>query len=284
MALASLLFSTKAGGAAGRIFLRKVYGFMAVALAATGGAAYAGERFGVYPLLEKVPALLPVALAAPIVLLLLSYRIERMGRAAAHLAFWSCALLLGFSLSGIFEVYAGTSIARTFFATGAAFAVTSAYSAATRTDLTRLGSLLLMGLVGVLLVGLANLLFTSSLLQITIELAGVILFAALTAYDTQHILELGRNSRGRVSEKMAIIGALTLYLDFINLFVSLLQFRRLGFSLPRYAHRMAAWSRLFVESEPRPKPSWRRSALGILRWARARIAPRGTRRMQDHGR
>jgi len=262
-----------------RAFVRDVYAYMALGLFITGTAAYLAERSGFYVELETSRLLLIVSLAAPLsMLLLLSYRIERMKRATAHISFWSYALLMGLSFSGLLEVYAQTSVARAFLISGAMFGAMSAYSYITTTDLSRFGSLLLMGLIGIIIVGLANLVFVSPPLQVSIEAFGIILFAALTAYDTQYLLKLHRLRRDvRASEGMAIIGALALYLDFINLFATLLQLRRLGFSLVRYSHRMAAWSRLFVMGDQLPKKTLRQSAAATFRWLRSRVVRRKTR-------
>lgn len=254
------------------MFLRGVYTYMALGLLVTGIFAYVEDRLGLYAAIEKSPALLTIALAAPLAMvLLLSYRIERMTLTTAHVAFWCYAVLVGLSLSGIFEFYAGASIARTFFIAAATFAGMSAYGYATRHDLSHFGSLLLMGLVGLVIAGLVNLLFVSHPAQLAIEMIGIIVFVGLTAYDTQHIKELYRGDDDAVvTGKKTIIGALSLYLDFINLFLTLLQLRRWGFVLARHSHRMVAWSRLLASGEPRPKRTMRKSARAAIRWWRAR--------------
>jgi uncharacterized protein len=256
------------------VFLRGVYTYMALGLLVTGIVAYLDERSGLYPALEKTPELLMGALVAPLALvLLLSYRIEKMNLTMAHLAFWAYAALVGLSLSGIFELYAGVSVARTFFITAGTFAAMSVYGYATRNDLSRFGSLLLMGLVGLIIAGLVNIFFASTPLQFAIESVGVVVFLALTAYDTQHIKELYRSGDDTVvTGKKVIIGALTLYLDVVNLFLTLLQLRRWGLALVRHSHRMAAWSRLLVSGEQRSKQTSRRSARRAMRWLRAHFA------------
>ncbi len=255
-------------------FLRDVYAYMALGLSVTGVVAFLDQRSGLYATIEKTPILLTCALAAPLALvLLLSYRIEKMSPAMAHLAFWAYSALVGFSLSEAFELYASASIARTCFITAATFMVMCFYGYATHRDLSRFGTLLLMGLVGVIIAGLINILFASNPLQIAIEIIGVVVFVALTAYDAQHIKELYRGGDiAPVLEKKAIIGALTLYLDFVNLLLTLIQLRRWGFALARHSHRMAAWSRLLASGEPRKKQTWRQSARKTMRWLRARLA------------
>jgi hypothetical protein len=263
--------SAPANGA--RIFLRGVHSYMTLGLAVTGAVAYLDARCGFYAVLEKTPELLAGVLVAPLALvLLLSYRIEKMNLTMAHFAFWTYAALVGLSLSGIFELYTGASVARTFFITAAMFAAMSVQGFTTRHDLSRFGAVLLMGLVGLIVCGLLNVLFFSTYLQLAIETVGVILFVALTAYDTQHIKELYRdNDAAVVTGKKEIIGALTLYLDFINLFLTLVQLRRWGFALARHSHRMAAWSRLLASGGRRSKRTWRQSARRTLRWLRARL-------------
>jgi FtsH-binding integral membrane protein len=206
--------------------------------------------------------------------LLLSYRIEKMSLKTAHAAFWAYSALVGLSISGIFELYAGANVTRTFFITAGTFALMSTYGYITRKDLSRFGSALLMGLIGLVIVGLLNLLLASTPLQLVVEVIGVVVFVALAAYDTQHIKEIFRASDSTVvSEKKAIIGALTLYLDVVNLFLTLLQLRHWGFAMARYSHRMAAWSRLLASGERRSKTTWRRSARRTMRWLRLRVVP-----------
>ncbi len=154
----------------------------------------------------------------------------------------------------------------------------SIYGYATRSDLSRFGALLLMGLVGLIIAFLVNIFFASTPLQLAIEIAGVALFLALAAYDTQHIKELYRGGDNAVvAGKKAIIGALTLYLDVVNLFLTLLQVRRWGYALARHSHRMAAWSRLLVSGEPQSRRTWRQSARRATRWLRAQLGIRKSR-------
>jgi FtsH-binding integral membrane protein len=265
---------TSAAPDAARVFLRGVHTYMALGLSVTGIVAYLDERSGLYAALEKTPELLVSALVAPLALVfLLSYRIEKMNLTTAHLAFWTYTVLVGLSLSGIFELYVGASVARTFFITAGTFAAMSVYGYSTRNDLSRFGSLLLMGLVGLVIAVLVNIFFASTPLQIAIEIVGVVVFVALTAYDTQHIKELYHSSDDTVvTGKKAIIGALTLYLDVVNLFLTILQLRRWGFALVRHSHRMASWSRLLASGERPSKQTSRQSARRAMRWLRARLA------------
>lgn len=123
-------------------------------------------------------------------MILLSFRVERMSLGAAPTAFCAYAGLVGLSLAGIFLAYTGTSIARTFFITAATFLAMSLYGYTTRTDLSRFGSFLLMGLIGIVIALLVNLFLASSALQLTISVIGVIVFVGLTVYDTQRIKEI----------------------------------------------------------------------------------------------
>jgi FtsH-binding integral membrane protein len=208
-----------------RRFLVSVYNYMAAGLALTGVVAYAAAETGLYKSLVTTPLLFWGVMLAPIALVfLLSFRIEKMSFGVAQAAFWAYAGLVGLSLSGIFMVYTGTSIARTFFITAATFLAMSLYGYTTRRDLTRMGSFLLMGLFGIIIASLVNLFFASSALQLAVSVIGVMVFVGLTAYDTQRIREIYLDSdSSAVAGKKAIMGALALYLDFLNLFVLLMQ-------------------------------------------------------------
>jgi FtsH-binding integral membrane protein len=131
---------------------------------------------------------------------------------------------MGLSLGGIFLVYTGTSIARVFFITAATFGAMSLYGYTTRSDLSAVGSFLFMGLIGIIIASVVNIFLGSSTLQFVISIIGVIVFVGLTAYDTQRIKELYLESDSlETAGKKAILGALSLYLDFINLFMLMLQ-------------------------------------------------------------
>lgn len=214
-----------AGADAGlRRYLIRVYNYMAGGLVVTGATAYVGATSGLYASIAGTPLYYVVLLAPLALVLLLSFRIARMSLAAAQLAFWSYAALVGLSLSGIFFLYTGQSIARVFFVTGATFAATSIYGYTTQTDLSRFYSFLFMGLIGVVIAGVVNIFLHSTALQMTISVMGVIVFVGLAAYDTQRIRALYvYGEDGTIAGKKSIIGALALYLDFLNLFLSLLQ-------------------------------------------------------------
>ncbi len=208
-----------------RQFVISVYNYMASGLALTGIVAYAAAETGLYASLIDTPTLFWGVTLAPLALvLLLSFRIEKMSLGTAKTAFWAYAALVGLSLSGIFFVYTGTSIARTFFITAATFLAMSLFGYTTRADLARTASFLLMGLVGIIIASIVNVFLASSIVQLAISVVGVIVFVGLTAYDTQRIKEIYLNSDSpAIVGKKAIMGALALYLDFLNLFILLMQ-------------------------------------------------------------
>jgi uncharacterized protein len=205
-------------------YMLRVYNFMAAGLGLTGLVFYVAVATGFYRQISGTPLiwlLIPAPLA---IVFVLSVRIERMSARAAQAAFWGYATLMGLSLAGIFLIYTGTSVARAFFISAATFAATSLYGYTTRRDLSQFCSFLFMGLIGIVLASLANIFVSSSALQFAISLIGVIVFTGLTAWDTQRIKEVYLESdSGDVLTKKALMGALVLYLDFISLFVMLLQ-------------------------------------------------------------
>ncbi|MBY3597435.1 Bax inhibitor-1/YccA family protein [Rhizobium bangladeshense] len=216
-----------------RAYMLKVYNLMALGLAITGVAAYLGFNFAVQDgqltqfgvLLFQSPLRWVVILAPLAAVFFLSFRIHRMSVAAAQTTFWVYAALVGLSLSSIFLVYTQSSITQTFFVTAASFGALSLYGYTTKRDLSAIGSFLIMGLFGLIIASLVNIFLASSALQFAISVIGVLIFAGLTAYDTQRIKELYYEADDvAVAGRKAIMGALTLYLDFINLFMFLLQF------------------------------------------------------------
>ena len=178
-----------------RQFMISVYNYMASGLVLTGIVAYGAAETGLYASLIDTPMLFWGVTLAPLALvLLLSFRIEKMSLGAAKTAFWAYAALVGLSLSGIFFVYTGTSIARTFFITAATFLAMSLFGYTTRADLARTASFLMMGLVGIIIASIVNVFLASSIVQLAISVVGVIVFVGLTAYDTQRIKEIYLNS------------------------------------------------------------------------------------------
>jgi FtsH-binding integral membrane protein len=201
----------------------------ALAAKASTGAAIALRRgmyltdFGVT--LYASPLKWVVMLAPLAFVFFLSFRVYKMSVGAAQASFWLFAAVMGVSLSSIFLVFTGQSITQVFFITAGAFAGLSLFGYTTKRDLTGWGSFLLMGLIGIILAALVNLFLQSSALQFAISVIGVLVFAGLTAYDTQRIKDsyYEFSNDATMLAKGAIMGALSLYLDFINLFVSLLQ-------------------------------------------------------------
>ena len=198
------------------------------AKAATGGA-YALKR-GMYltPLgaaLYVSPLKWVIMLAPLAFVFFLSFRIYSMSVGAAQATFWLFAGVMGLSLSTIFLVFTGQSIAQVFFVTAAAFGALSLYGYTTQKDLSGWGSFLIMGVVGIVIAALVNMFLQSSALQFAISVIGVLVFAGLTAYDTQQIKDNYYAVMGDMTaaSKAAIMGALNLYLDFINMFTALLQ-------------------------------------------------------------
>jgi FtsH-binding integral membrane protein len=207
-----------------RAHIQRVYGYMAGGLALTGLVAYAAAASGFYQAIAATPLIWLVMLAPLGFVLALSFGIQRMAAGTAMLLFWVYAAVMGLSLGGIFLVFTGESIARVFFITAATFGAMSLYGYTTRSDLSRFGSFLMMGLIGIVIASLVNIFIGSSALQFTISIIGIIVFVGLTAYDTQRIREMYLESdTGEIAGKKAILGALALYLDFINLFMILLQ-------------------------------------------------------------
>lgn len=207
-----------------RQHMQRVYGYMAGGLILTGLVAYAAAFSGFYQAIDGTPLLWIVMLAPLGFVLVLSFGIERISVGTAMLLFWIYAAVMGLSLGGIFLVFTGSSIARVFFITAATYGVTSLYGFTTGADLSRFGSFLFMGLIGIVIASLVNIFTRSDAVQFVISIIGVILFVGLTAYDTQRIKAMYLESdTEEVAGKKAVMGALALYLDFVNLFMLLLQ-------------------------------------------------------------
>ncbi len=227
-----------------RSYMLRVYNYMAVGLgitglaaigaymmAVTGDPAAAAARLENGTLLTQLGVMLYssplkwVVMLAPLGLVFfLSARIGKMSVSAAQTSFWVFAALMGVSMSSIFLVYTSTSIGHVFFVTAASFGALSLFGYTTKRDISGWGSFLFMGLIGIIIAMVVNIFLASSLLQFVISAVGVLVFAGLTAYDTQQIKEMYRaQDDGTVTGRKAIMGALRLYLDFINLFLMLLR-------------------------------------------------------------
>jgi uncharacterized protein len=209
-----------------RSHMLRVYNYMGGGLVLTGLVALlVASTPAIYQPIFGTPLKWVVMLAPLAFILVMSFRIEAMSAATAQLLFWLFCALMGLSLASVFLVFTGTSIARTFFIAAAMFGATSLYGYTTRRDLTGMGSFLIMGLIGVIIAMLANLFIQSSALQFAISVIGVLVFTGLTAYDTQNIKQ--QYAEGHAAEaqsKLAVFGALSLYLNFINIFYLLLNF------------------------------------------------------------
>jgi FtsH-binding integral membrane protein len=227
-----------------RAYMLRVYNYMVIGLAITGLAALGIYMLSVTsdPTLAVVKVrnimltqvgytlfvspLKWVVILAPLALVFfLSFRIQNMRPATAQLTFWIYAALVGVSLGSIFLIYTHTSIVRVFFITAASFGALSLWGYTTNRDLTGMGSFLIMGLFGIIIASLVNIFLVSSVMQWIISVVGVLIFAGLTAYDTQRLKSeyIYGAMDGEVMERSAIMGALSLYLDFLNLFTMLLQ-------------------------------------------------------------
>ncbi|HWT61763.1 MAG TPA: Bax inhibitor-1/YccA family protein [Ochrobactrum sp.] len=228
-----------------RSYMLGVYNMMAIGLAVTGLAAFAVASLAVTndpsaavaqmangkmltalgAALYTSPLRWVVMLAPLAAVFFLSFRIERLSVSTANAVFWGYAALVGLSLSSIFLVFTGQSVVRTFFVTAASFGALSLYGYTTKRDLSAMGSFLMMGLFGLIIASVVNIFLGSTALQFAISVIGVLIFAGLTAYDTQSIKEMyyegdDSDTQGR----KIVMGALRLYLDFINMFMFLLQF------------------------------------------------------------
>lgn len=208
-----------------RDYMLRIYNYMASGLALTGIVAYVFAQYlYVHPAVARSPVMFLIMLAPLGLVMWLSFGINRMQASTAQALFWLYSGLMGLSLASVFLVFTGASIARVFFITAGTFAVMSLYGYTTRRDLTQFGSFLFMGLIGIIIAMLVNVFIASSALQFAISVIGVIVFTGLTAWDTQQIKEMYvAYDDGQVAGKKAVMGALRLYLDFINLFMMLLQ-------------------------------------------------------------
>ena len=221
-----------------RAYMLKVYNYMASGILITGFISLIlfkmsvvtgsdGSIVGLTSLGNTLynSALMWVVMLAPLgVVFYMSFGIKKMSAAKAQGTFWVFAALMGASLSSIFLIYTGASITRVFFITAGTFGAMSIYGYTTKKDLTKLGSFLMMGLIGIIIASLVNIFLKSTMMHFVISILGVLIFVGLTAYDTQKIKNMySASDTIEVSGKKAIMGALTLYLDFINLFIMLLR-------------------------------------------------------------
>ena len=216
-----------------RSYMLKVYNLMALGVAITGIAAFVTFQMAVSngqltqfgQAIYSSPLRWVVILAPVALVFFLSFRIQSMSVAAARATFWAYAALMGLSLSSILLIYTGQSIVQTFFVSAASFGALSLYGYTTKRSLSAMGSFLVMGLFGLIIASVVNIFLASSALSFAISAIGVLVFAGLTAWDTQRIKEMYFEADGAdATSRKAIMGALTLYLDFINLFLFMLRF------------------------------------------------------------
>jgi uncharacterized protein len=203
-----------------------VYNYMGLGLVITGLVAFiVGTTPALYVPIFSTPLKWVVMLAPLAFVFFFSFRIQAMSAASAQALFWVFCAVMGLSLASIFLVFTGVSIARTFFIAAAMFGATSLYGYTTKRDLSQFGSFLIMGLIGVVIASLVNIFLASSALQFAISVIGVLVFTGLTAWDTQRIKEEYADHYDSESrQKLAVFGALSLYLTFINIFQLLLNF------------------------------------------------------------
>jgi FtsH-binding integral membrane protein len=221
-----------------RAYMLKVYNYMGSGVLLTGVIALmffkmavvtsdGGEIIGLTNFGNSIynSGLKWVIMLAPLgVVFYMSFGIAKMTAAKAQTTFWVFAALMGASLSSIFLMYTGASITRVFFITAGTFGAMSIYGYTTKKDLTKLGSFLMMGLFGIIIASVVNIFMKSTMMYFVISILGVLIFVGLTAYDTQKIKNMYMASdSGELMGKKAVMGALTLYLDFINLFIMLLR-------------------------------------------------------------
>lgn len=210
-----------------RLYMGNIYKYMSFALLLTGLVSYVvANTPALLKLFLGTPLSVVVMLAPLIYVIYFSAKIWSMSPERARNNLWIFSAMMGLSLTSIFIVYTGTSIARTFFITSATFAGMGLYGYTTKKDLSGMGQFMMMGLIGIIIASLVNIFVKSSGMSFMISIIGVIVFTGLTAYDIQKLKQtydyVGVNSDAR--EKVAIIGALNLYMDFINLFLMLLRF------------------------------------------------------------
>lgn len=208
-----------------RSYMLSVYNYMASGVLLTGIVALLFANSGLAAQVLTTPLRWVIMLAPLGFVMVLSFGINRLSTAAAQGLFWAFAVVMGLSMSSIFLVFTGTSIAQTFFATAAAFVGLSLFGYTTKKDLSAFGTFLIMGVVGLLVASIINIFLQSSTMSFVISAIGVLLFAGLTAYDTQRIKSMYSYVAGTdMMGKTVIMGALSLYLDFVNMFTFLLQF------------------------------------------------------------
>ncbi len=208
-----------------RKHMLSIYNYMTSGVLLTGIVALLTANSGLAYTFATGPLMWLVALAPLAIVFAMSFGAAKFSQGTLQAMYWAFAVLMGLSLSTIFLVYTGGSIAVTFFATAAAFAGLSLYGYTTKRDLSGMGKFLLMGVIGLIVASVANMFIGSAPMMYAISFIGVLIFAGLTVYDTQKLKEQYAHLRGTEwAGKAVVLGALSLYLDFINMFLFLLRF------------------------------------------------------------
>ncbi|MHC1551832.1 Bax inhibitor-1/YccA family protein [Phyllobacterium sp. K27] len=207
-----------------RQHMLRIYNYMGLGLVLTGVIAFVvASTPALYVPIFSTPLKWVVMLAPLAFVLFFSFRMQTMSAASAQLLFWAFCAVMGLSMASIFLVFTGNSIARTFFIAATMFGATSLYGYTTKRDLSQFGSFLIMGLIGVVVASVVNIFLGSTMIQFVVSVAGVLVFVGLTAWDTQTIKEqYAENIDSETQQKMAVFGAFSLYLNFINIFQLLL--------------------------------------------------------------
>lgn len=208
-----------------RAYMIKIYNYMTLGLIITGVTAFAvASSPALMQMIFRTPLGFVVMFGPLALMFFLSFRLNKIQAQTAQMLFWAIAALMGASLSSIFFVYTGASIVRVFFITSATFATMSLYGYTTKTDLSRFGAILFMGVVGIIIASVVNIFMKSTGLELVISIVGVIVFTALVAYDTQQIKSFYlEEDDAESAQKKAVMGALSLYINFINIFIMLLR-------------------------------------------------------------
>lgn len=209
-----------------RQHMLRVYNYMGLGLVVTGLVAFiVGTTPALYVPIFSTQLKWVVMLAPLAFVFFFSFRMHAMSASAAQMTFWAFSAVMGLSLASIFLVFTGASITRTFFIAATMFGAMSLFGYTTKRDLSKMGSFLIMGLIGVMIASIVNIFLGSSALQFAVSVIGIIVFVGLTAYDTQNIKEqYAENYDQKSQQKLAVSGALSLYLNFVNIFQLLLNF------------------------------------------------------------
>ncbi|CDZ26992.1 Bax inhibitor-1/YccA family protein [Neorhizobium galegae] len=209
-----------------RKHMLRIYNYMGLGLVVTGLVAFiVGTTPALYVPIFSTPLKWVVMLAPLAFVFFFSFKMHSMSASAAQMTFWAFCAVMGLSLASVFLVFTGASIARTFFIAATMFGATSLYGYVTKRDLAKFGSFMIMGLIGVMIASIVNIFLASSALQFAVSVIGIVVFVGLTAWDTQNIKEQYADNYDQESQqKLAVFGALSLYLNFVNIFQLLLNF------------------------------------------------------------